>query len=93
MPEYVKKMLLRLQHKSEVTPHVSPHLHVSINYSFKYTQQYVTAPDSVPFLPSSKTKYIQSVTGNHLCYITIYYTIIPALNDISSTHSHPTQKT
>ena len=94
MPDYVKNMLLKLQHQSQVTPQYSPHAHVPKNYATKHTQQYTYAPDSAPFLSHTETNYIQYVTGSHLYYgRAIDHTILPVLNAISIEQVHPTQNT
>ena len=94
MPGYVKKTLLRLQYKQKVSPQYSPHRHIPIVYATKNTRQYATAPDTSPLLGPKDTKYIQSVTGSFLYYgRALDNTILPALNEIASEQSKPTQKT
>ena len=94
MPGYVRKTLIRLQHKPQVSPQYSPHDCVPIQYATKNTRQYATAPDTSPFLSPVETKYIQSVTGSLLYYgRAIDYSILPALNEIASEQAQPTQQT
>ena len=94
MPGYVRKTLIRLQHKPQVSPQYSPHDCVPIQYATKNTRQYATAPDTSPFLSPVETTYIQSVTGSLLYYgRAIDYSILPALNEIASEQAQPTQQT
>ena len=93
MPEYLKKMLLKLHHQPQITPQYSPHVHVPINYATKHTRQYAATPDSAPFLTPTRTKYIQYVTGSHLYYgRAIDHTIITVLNNLSSEQFQSTKK-
>ena len=60
----------------------------------KNTRQYATAPDTSPLLNPKETKYIQSVTGSMLYYgRALDHSILPALNEIASEQSSPTQST
>ena len=94
MPDYVKKTLARLQHTPKVSPQYSPHAHIPIVYATRNTRQYATAPDTSPLLNPKDTKYIQSVTGSFLYYArALDHTILPALNEIASEQSTPTEKT
>ena len=94
MPEYVTKMLKRLQHAPKTFPQYSPHTHVPKKYATKNERQYSAAPDTSPLLSPLETKYIQSVTGSHLYYgRAIDSTILPALNEIASEQAQPTQQT
>ena len=94
MPKYIRKTLKRQQHTPHVYPQYSPHESVPIQYATKNTRQYASAPDTSPFVCPTETKYIQSVTGSHLYYErTIDCTILPALNEVASEESQPTQKT
>ena len=94
MPDYVKKMHLKLQHQPQVTPKYSPHAHVPINYATKHTLQYASAPDSALFLTPTGTKYIQFFTASHLYYgRAIDHKHLSVLNDISSEQVQPTKNT
>jgi hypothetical protein len=92
MPDYIEKILERLCHPSPSTPQYSPHEHFPITFGGKGTRQYATAPDLSP--PLSSSKYIQQVVGSLLYYArALDNTILPALNDISTQQSKPTQNT
>ena len=94
MPGYLEKALERLQYNKKIYPQYSPHAHVPIQYATKNTRQYATAPDTSPLLNPKETKYIQSVTGSMLYYgRALDHTILPALNEIASEQSSPTQST
>ena len=91
---YVTSALQRLKHKPTVSPQYSPHKHVPIKYGTKGTRQYASAPDLSPHLSPSDTTWIQSLTGSFLYYgRAIDHTILPALNEIASAQSQPTQQT
>jgi hypothetical protein len=93
MPEYVDKMLQRLQHTPKTKPQYSPHKHLPIVYGTTNTRQYATAPDSSPHLSPTGTTHIQSIVGSHLYYgRAIDHTILPTLNEISSEQAMPTEK-
>ena len=88
MPGYIDKILHRLRHPPPTSPQYSPHKQLPMKYGSKGTQQYVTAPDSSPPLPSPT--YIQQIVGSLLYYTrALDDTILTALNDISSQQSNP----
>ena len=92
MPTYIIKMLKRLCHQPPLHPQHSPHEHFPIAYGEKGTRQYATAPDISP--PLESPTYIQQVVGSLLYYArALDNTILPALNDISTQQSKPTQTT
>ena len=92
MPNYVDKILHRLCHPPPTSPQYSPHEHFPITFGPKGTRQYATAPDTSP--PLSSPTYIQQVVGSLLYYArALDNTILPALNDISTQQSKPTQNT
>ena len=94
MPKYVPDSLTRLGHIPKTSPQYSPHEHVPIKYGRPGQQQYATTPDQSTLLSPQDTKHIQSTTGSFLYYgRAIDYTILPALNDISSMQAHPTERT
>ena len=93
MPGYLEKYLKRLQDKQRVTPQYSPHTHIPIKYAIKNTRKYATSPDTSPLLDPKETKYIQSVTGSLLYYErALYFTILPALNEVASEQVNPREK-
>ena len=52
----------------------------------------ILPPDLTPLLPEKKTKWIQSSVGTFLYYgRAVDSTILPALNDISSSQAKPTE--
>ena len=72
----------------------SPHESVPIVYATKNTRQYATASDTYPLLNPKNTQFIQSITGSFLYYgRALDNPILPALNDIASEQTQPTQKT
>ena len=90
MPNYILKILKRLCHPTPSTPQYSPHEHFPVIFGGKGTRQYATAPDLSPPLPSPT--YIQQVVGSLLYYArALDNTILPALNDISTQQSKPTE--
>ncbi len=90
MPNYIQKNLKRLCHPTPSTPQYSPHEHLPVIFGGKGTRQYATAPDLSPPLPSPT--YIQQVVGSLLYYARALDNIIlPALNDISTQQSKPTE--
>ena len=92
MPDYIEKILERLCHPSPSAPQYSPHEHFPITFGGKGTRQYATTPDISP--PLSSPKYIQQVVGSLLYYArALDNTILPALNDISTQQSKPTENT
>ena len=94
MPNYVTKSLTRLKYQQKVHPQYSPHEHVPIQFGTKGTRQYATAKDTSPKLSPQATTHIQSITGSFLYYgRAIDASILPAINEIASAQSQPTQKT
>ena len=92
MPEYVQKALIRLKHIAPSKPQNSPHRWVPITYG----KSIHTAPeeDTSPVLSPLGIRHIQRVVGSFLYYArAIDNTIHPALNDIGSQQSKPTQTT
>ena len=94
MPGYVQESLRRLGYKVLRHPQCSPHAHLPIRYGKKGERQYATSPDLSPPLSPADTKHIQSITGSFLFYgRAIDSTILPALNEIASMQSKPTEQT
>ena len=94
MPGYVREALHRLGHKTKRFPQYSPHAHIPIRFGKKGARQYATSPDNTPFLSPKDTKHIQSTAGSFLFYgRAIDNTILPALNEIASAQSQPTELT
>ena len=94
MPGYVRESLQRLLHKILKYPQYSPHAHQPIRYGKKGARQYATTPDTSPTLSPKETKHIQSIAGSFLFYgRAIDSTILPALNEIASMQSKPTEQT
>lgn len=94
LPNYVQKVLQRLQHLPPTTPQYSPQHHIPIRYSTKGQRQYATQPDSSPLLSPQETKWIQSVVSTFLYYSkALDPTLATALNDIAMTQANPTQNT
>ena len=94
MPGYVQDSLQRLGYKPKRQPQYAPHPHTPVKFGKKGTQQYASAPDESPLLSAKDTKHVQSTTGSFLFYgRAIDNTILPALNEIASMQSKPTQLT
>ena len=94
MPQYVRESLTQLGYKVLRHLQYSPHAHLPIRYGKKGVRQYATTPDLSPTLSPADTKHIQSIAGSFLFYgRAIDSTIIPALNEIASAQSKPTQQT
>ena len=93
MPNYISKLLQRLNHIPPNKPTFSPHEHYPVTIIKKGERQYVKSPDTTTPLDPKETKRIQSIVGALLYYArSIDNTILPALNDISMFQSKPTQK-
>ena len=83
MPNYISKLLQRLNHIPPNKPTFSPHEHYPITFTKKGERQYVKSPDTTTPLDTKETKRIQSIVGALLYYArSIDNTILPALNDI-----------
>ena len=90
MPKYLPDSLQRLGHAPKASPQYSPHKHIPVKYGRPGQQQFATTTDQSALLSPQDTKHIQSTTGPFLYYgRAIDYTILPALNDISSMQAHP----
>ena len=92
MPQYIPKLLHKLQHPSPTKPQHSPHPHVPI--VFGATAQLVgTSPDS-PRVSPSEIKYIQSVIGALLFYArAVDATLLKALSTLASEQNDATKAT
>ena len=91
IPGYVEKVCAKLNHPSPRFPQHAPHRWTQPSYGSK-TQM---APvDNSPLLDATGKKKVQSVTGSMLYYArTADSTMLPAINEISSQQSKPTEKT
>ena len=93
MPKSIPDALKKLNHSPKIFPQYSPHKHTPIIYGKKGSQQ-MANKDKSQYLPKSDIKYIQSVAGTFLYNArALNYTMLPALNEISSTQAKPTQYT
>ena len=92
MPNYITKVLERLQHPKPARPQFSPQDWTKPTYGAKV--QYAPSPSSSPFLPASGVKEVQSTTGLLLYYArAVDYTMLTALQEIASEQAKPTEDT
>ena len=92
MPDYIKKLLTKLNHKCKKFPQYAPHKWTQPAYGKR--RQYATEDDNLPVLGKQKTKYVQSVVGSLLYYArAIDLTMLPALNEIAAKQAKPTENT
>ena len=93
MPKSIPDALKKLHYSPKVSPQYSPHKHTPIIYGKKGAQQMASNNHS-QYLPKSDIKYMQSVAGTFLYNArALNYTMLPALNEISSTQAKPTKYT
>jgi hypothetical protein len=91
MPGYVASALARLQHKPPSRPQYAPHQWTQPAYG----QKVQLAPvDDSPKLDAKGTKFVQSCVGSFLYYArAVDPTMLPAINEISSSQASPSVKT
>ena len=91
MPGYIASTLERLQHSKPIRPQHAPHQWTQPAYG----QKLQLAPiDETPKLDKTGTHFFQSCVGSLLYYArAVDATMLPAINDISSSQASPTQKT
>ena len=93
MPKSIPDAFKKLKHIPKISPQHSPHKHTPIVYGRKGMQQ-MTNNDQSQYLPKTDIKYIQSVAGTFLYNArALNYTMLLALNEISSTQAKPTTYT
>jgi hypothetical protein len=93
MPKSIPAALKKLHYSPKVSPQYSPYKHTPIIYGKKGAQQMASNNHS-QYLPKSDIKYMQSVAGTFLYNArALNYTMLPALNEISSTQAKPTKYT
>ena len=91
MPNYVRKQLLKFNHKSPKQPQYAPHRWSLPSYGQKI--QEVMEDQSTP-LDKPNIKKVQSIAGTFLYYgRAVDPTILPALTDIAAAQSAPTEHT
>ena len=91
MPNYVEKTLKKLNHKKPNKSVTAPHKWNMPAYSRKPQMAPI---DKSPPLDDKGKKRIQQIVGSFLYYArAIDSTILPALNEISSSQAHPTENT
>ena len=92
MPNYIKKVLERLQHPKPARPQFSPQDWTKPAYGAKV--QYAPSPPPSPLLPAAGIKEVQSTTGLLLYYArAVDYTMLTALQEIASEQAKPTEDT
>jgi hypothetical protein len=93
MPNYVHTALMKFQHKQNSRPCHAPHKWTRPAYG-KQTQ-YAPPPDDTDLLKTKQEiRRIQAIVGTFLYYArAIDCTMLPALNQISTQQSKPTQQT
>jgi hypothetical protein len=91
MPGYVEKVRSKLLHPHPKFPQHAPHRWTQPSYGSKVQMAPI---DTSPLLDASGKKKVQSVTGSMLYYArTLDSTMLPAINEISSQQSNPTENT
>ena len=92
MPNYIKNLLHKLQHRVKVSPQCAPHTWTEP--AFGKTRQYAKLPSTLPILDKQGKRYVQSVVGSLLYYSrAIDVTMLPALNEIAAEQAKPTKET
>ena len=92
MPQYVQKMLDKLQHPPPKRPQHAPHQWIIKQYG-AHSQQ-TPPPDNTPTLSSTEKTKIQQIVGGSLYYgRAIDGTILPAINELSMQQANPTEGT
>ena len=88
MPKFVPAALKRLMYIPKVSPQYSPHKHVPIHYGKQH--QYAPSNDH-PKLDAKGRKHIQSIVRSFLYHArALDYTLLPAINETSTTQANPT---
>ena len=91
MPGYVMKQLHRYQHPKPIRPQFAPHQWSVPSYG---KQPQLVHIDKTKPLDKQQTKLVQSISGAFLYYgRAVDPTILPALTDIASAQSQPTEHT
>jgi len=91
MPKYVPATLKKLQYSPKVSPQYSLHKHIPLQYGNK--KQNVNQ-DTSKKLTKPEIKRIQSIVGSFLYYArAIDHTLLPAINETSSTQANPMKLT
>lgn len=92
MPGYLHRLFDRLKHKLPKRPVFHPHDYTTPAYGKR--RQYAQDPDMTPPLEKEGTTFVQSTVGSLLYYgRATDSTMLPALNEISTQQSKPTEKT
>ena len=92
MLDYVRKALLRFQHKRPNRPQHQPYPHVPVQYGQKI--QYTEPEDDTAKLDNEGMKYIMQVTGVFLYYArAVDGLMLPALSAIATEQASPTETT
>ena len=92
MPNYINKMIQKFFHPKPKRHQAQPHQWFPPQYGQK--TQYAHEPAPSPSLSSKDTTRIQQIVGTLLYYArAVDPTMLPAINDISSQQSKPTETT
>ena len=92
MPWYIPSALHKFQHKKPTRPQDAPHAWTQPVYGQRI--QYAKDPSNSPLLNAIDTLRVQSINGTILYYArAIDPTLLPALNEISTSQAAPTQDT
>ena len=88
MPKYVPAVLKKLLYTPFKSPQYSPHKHNPIQYGNKHQTVHY---DTSIILDKADTKRIQSIVGSFLYYArALDYTLLPAVNEVSTSQAKPT---
>jgi hypothetical protein len=91
MPGYIMSTLERLQHPKPARPQHAPHQWTQPAYSQKLQLALI---DETPKLDKTGIHFVQSCAGSLLYYArAVDATMLPAINETSSSQALPTQKT
>ena len=91
MPKYIETCLKKFAHPKPSSHQAQPHQWIPPKYGEKV--QYAHEPAPSPSLSTRDTKRVQEIVGTLLYYArAVVPTMLPAINDIASQQSQPTQE-
>ena len=94
MPEFINVTFRKLNPPPPQHPQYSPHKHYTLVYTQKGEQKYALNQDKSLALSQKETKWIQQALGCLLWFErSLDYTMLPAVDQLSSQQSLPTEKT
>jgi len=92
MPQYIQKLLHKIQHLKPDKPEHNPHKWEPPQFGKK--AQYVAKPLNLPILPQDRIRRIQQILGSLLYYArAVDHTILMTVNNLASQQSKATSDT